>query len=102
MRFWEWYQRVVLSIIALSLVMIVLRFYAPPGFTSFLERQRILGVPVYVWGGSVGIDGEVEVRTSVFPLEVEITNTPLEVTGSVSVDGEVEISNVPLEVEIVR
>ena len=76
MRFWEWYQRLVLTIIALSLVLLVLRLYAPLGFTTYLARHRMLGV-LYVRGG-VTVDGSVEV-TNIIPLQVEVTNTPVEV-----------------------
>lgn len=62
MRFWDWYQRVVLSIIALSLILITLRFYATPNFFRAVYRHSLRAqVPVYVVGGSV---------------DVEVTNTP--------------------------
>jgi hypothetical protein len=64
------YQRVVLTIIALSLVLLTLRLYAPFEFTRFLARHGMRGYPVYVVNNS-----PIEVEVTGLPLEVEVTNS---------------------------
>ncbi len=77
MRFWEWYQRVVMGLIALMLFLLVVRFYASPNLLPRVYAQYMrAAVPVYVMGGTLDVD------ITNTPLEVDVTNTPLDVEVS--------------------
>lgn len=83
MKMWDWYQRAVMGIIAILLMLITLRLH---GVDLFPRVRQFGPLQVEVANGSI----DVEVKNS--PLEVEVKNSSLEV----------EVTNTPIEVQIVR